>query len=166
MEAIVYTSNSGFTEKYAKMLGKKTGLPVYELSAANKELSKGTSVIYLGWVFANNVKGCAKALKQYSVSAVCAVGLSETGTMSEEVRKAVPLPEDIPLFTIQGGMDHSKLHGINKLLIQMLVKGLSSRKDLSEQEKHMRSLIQKDGDYTDEKNLSAVMEWYHTEKEI
>ena len=31
IRAIVYTSNTGHTEKYARMLGEKTGLPVYSL---------------------------------------------------------------------------------------------------------------------------------------
>ena len=40
MDAIVYTSNTGFTEKYAKMLGGKLFLPVYSLEEA-----KGTQKI-------------------------------------------------------------------------------------------------------------------------
>ena len=30
--AIVYTSNTGYTEQYARLLGKRTGLPVYSLA--------------------------------------------------------------------------------------------------------------------------------------
>lgn len=29
MKAIVYTSNTGTTAEYAKLIGEKTGLPVY-----------------------------------------------------------------------------------------------------------------------------------------
>ena len=32
--AIVYTSNTGFTARYAKALGERTGLPVLELNTA------------------------------------------------------------------------------------------------------------------------------------
>ena len=32
--AIVYTSNTGYTQQYAKLLGEKTGLPVYSLDEA------------------------------------------------------------------------------------------------------------------------------------
>lgn len=63
MNAIVYTSNTGHIAQYAKLLGEKTGLLVYELSTALKKLEKGTSVIYLGWLFANSVKGYKKAVK-------------------------------------------------------------------------------------------------------
>ena len=41
MKAIVYTSNAGHTAAYAKLLGDKTGLPVYALEEAVKKIPKG-----------------------------------------------------------------------------------------------------------------------------
>ena len=120
MQAIVYTSNTGHSADYSKILGAKTGLPVYALSEATKKLQKGTEIIYLGWLFANNIKGYKKATKKYKISAVCAVGLCDTGTAVAEVRKANSISEETPLFTMQGGMDKNKLHGIHKLMINML----------------------------------------------
>ena len=43
-EAIVYTSNTGFTKRYADMLSEITGLKVYDL-ADNKELAENTPII-------------------------------------------------------------------------------------------------------------------------
>ncbi len=40
MKAIVYESNTGFTQKYAFMLSEKTGLPAYLLENAKSELHK------------------------------------------------------------------------------------------------------------------------------
>lgn len=160
MKAIVYTSNSGFTAKYAKMLGEKIGLPVYELTDAANYIQKGTEIIYFGWLFASSVKGYKKAAKRYEISAVCGVGLCDTGALLSEVRKAISLPDSIPLFTLQGGMNHSKLRGINKFMINMLTKGLSSQTNRSESDERMLSLLQNDGDYVSEENLSAVLEWY------
>ena len=73
IHAIIYTSNTGHTEKYAMLLGEKTGLPVYSLSEGKKKLSKGEKVIYFGWISAMRVKGLKEARAQYSVEAVCAV---------------------------------------------------------------------------------------------
>ncbi len=39
-KAIVYTSNTGYTAAYAKLLGEKTGLLVYPLSEVVKSLEK------------------------------------------------------------------------------------------------------------------------------
>ena len=160
MKAIVYTSNTGFTAQYAKILGEKTGLPVYELSDAEKQIEKSTTIIYLGWLFASNVKGYKKAAKKFNIAAVCGVGLCDTGTSLEEVRKAISLPDSIPLFTLQGGIIHSKLHGINKFMINMLIKGMSAKKERSEDDERMLYLIKNDGNYVSEENLAAVLEWY------
>lgn len=160
MKAIVYTSNTGHTAEYAKMLGEKTGLSVYTLSEAAKQLSNGTEIIYLGWLFANNIKGYKKATKNYKISAVCAVGLCDTGTAIAEVRKVNSISEETPLFTMQGGMDKTKLHGINKFMINMLTKGLSAQKERSENDERMLYLLKNDQNYVSEENITAFMKWY------
>lgn len=120
MKAIVYTSKCGHTAEYAGILGKLTGLPVYSLKDAEKQLENGTSVIYLGWLMASMVQGFKKAAKKFKISAVCAVGLCDTGALLSEVQKANALPEGFPLFTMQGGMDKTKLHGPYKLMINII----------------------------------------------
>ena len=56
-EAVVYTSNTGYTRQYAQLLGERTGLPVYSLEEAQRALPSGSSVLYLGWLMAGTVKG-------------------------------------------------------------------------------------------------------------
>ena len=141
MQAIVYTSKNGHTAEYAQILGTQTGLTVYSLKDAEKQLGKGTQIIYLGWLMASRVSGLNKARKEFKVSAVCAVGLCDTGSLLTEVRKVNTLPEDFPLFTMQGGMDKDKLKGFDKLLINMLTKGLASQKERSETDERMLNLL-------------------------
>ena len=161
MKVIVYTSNTGHTAAYSKILGAKIGLPVYALNEAAKKLQKGTEIIYLGWLFANNIKGYKKATKKYKVSAICAVGLCDTGTAVAEVRKANSISEETPLFTMQGGMDKTKLRGINKFMINMLTKGLSSRKERTENDERMLELLTHDKNYVSEENITAFMKWFN-----
>ena len=161
MKVIVYTSNTGHTAEYSKMLGAKIGLPVYALNEAAKKLQKGTEIIYLGWLFANNIKGYKKATKKYKVSTICAVGLCDTGTAVVEVRKANSISEETPLFTMQGGMDKTKLRGINKFMINMLTKGLSSRKERTENDERMLELLTHDKNYVSEENITAFMKWFN-----
>ena len=161
MKVIVYTSNTGHTAEYSKMLGAKIGLPVYALNEAAKKLQKGTEIIYLGWLFANNIKGYKKATKKYKISAICAVGLCDTGTAVAEVRKANSISEETPLFTMQGGMDKTKLRGINKFMINMLTKGLSSRKERTENDERMLELLTHNKNYVSEENITAFMKWFN-----
>lgn len=160
MKAIVYTSNTGFTARYAEILGRQTGLEVWKLSEAVKKLPKGTPIVYLGWLFASNVKGYRKAAKRFQIRAVCGVGLCETGCLLQEVRKAISLPEQTPLFTLQGGMDHSKLKGINKFMISMLQKMLAKNQNPTEDDKRMMELVKNGGDYVSPAHTAAFMQWY------
>ena len=54
--AIVYTSQTGFTARYAALLAERTGLPCRPLKEA-AALPRGTAVIYLGWLCAGGIKG-------------------------------------------------------------------------------------------------------------
>ena len=161
MHAIVYTSNTGHTAAYARLLGEKTGLPVYE--AGDKTLAKGTPVLYLGWLFANTVKGYKKAAKRFRVEAVCAVGLCDTGTAIPDVRKANGMPDSLPLFTLQGGMDKTKLRGINKFMIKMLTKAIGSKQDKTADDERMLYLLENDQNYVSEDHLAAFIAWYESE---
>ena len=48
MEAVVYTSNTGSTEHYAKLLGYELSIFVYSTEEAGNKLPAGTEIIYLG----------------------------------------------------------------------------------------------------------------------
>lgn len=161
--AIVYTSKTGFTRQYAHLLGKRLILPVYSLEDAVYGLGKGSPVIYLGWVHASTVQGYRKASRQFQVLGVCAVGLCDTGTLTDQVRKTTGIPENVPLFTLQGGFDRSKLQGLDRLLISMLVKGLSSQKERTAQDARMLELLTQDGNYVREENLKVFLDWYTME---
>lgn len=87
MNAIIYTTNTCSTEYYAKLLPQKTGLPAYCLAEAKKEVFVGAEVIYLGWIMAGSIKGYANVAKRYQVRAVCGVGMGQTGTQTDSVRK-------------------------------------------------------------------------------
>ena len=162
--AIVYTSNTGHTRQYALLLGKQIGLPVYSLEEANSHLSGGSPVIYLGWVHASHVKGYSAAARRFAVCAVCGVGLCDTGTLTDQVRKATAIAEDIPLFTLQGGIDRSRLKGMDKLMISLLAKGLAAQKQRSAQDERMLELLNKDESYVSSENLAEVVQWYREEQ--
>ena len=162
--AIVYSSNTGHTRKYALLLGEQIGLPAYSLEEAGSQLSGGSPVIYLGWLHASHVKGYAKAARRFDLRAVCAVGLCDTGTLTDQVRNATSIPEGIPLFTLQGGIDRSRLKGMDKLMISMLTKGLASQKQRSAQDERMLELLSRDESYVSSENIAEVLRWYREEQ--
>ena len=168
MNAIIYTTNTGSAEHYAKLLAQKTGLPVYSLAEAKKRVFAGAEVIYLGWIMAGSVKGYAEAAKRYRVHAVCAVGMGQTGTQTDSVRKKSAISADIPLFTLQGNFDVKKLHGIYRLMMEIMVKtageGLAEKKDRTPEEDDMLDMMRCGGERVKEGNLGAVLDWYSAQR--
>lgn len=166
MKAIIYTSCTGSTAEYAALLSDITSLPVFSLEEAKKNLPDGAEIIYLGWVMAGGIKGFTKAAKRYCVRAVCAVGMCRTGEQTDYIRTRNSLPENIPLFTLQGNFDAKKLRGINKLLIDIVVKAitkkLSEKTERTDAENDMLDLMLHGGKRVSCENLREVSEWYET----
>ena len=124
IQAIVYTSNTGYTAEYARMLGEKTGLPVLTLNEAKKSLPVRAPILYLGWLMAGSIKGCGAAIRRFSPRAVCGVGL--TLTPSKKLREQNHIPQTVTVFSLQGGFDMERLHGLDKLLMKILRASLQS----------------------------------------
>ena len=163
MNAIVYTSNTGFTVQYAGLLGGKLNLPAYSLDAAKRELDAGAEIIYLGWLMAGQVKGYKQAAKLYKIAAVCGVGMGAGGSQIKEVRKGNAIPENIPLFTLQGGFELNKLHGIYKFMMNTMKrtmgKKLAAKQDKTADEQDMLDLLVNGGSRVSEENLRSVLDW-------
>ena len=156
--AIIYSSNTGHTKRYAELLGGETGLPVYDLKTAGKDRS--LPVIYMGWLMASTVKDLGKARKRFDVQAVCGVGLCTTGTLLKEVRRAARIPEETALFTLQGGMDLDRLTGIYRKMIDTLTRFVAGRKNPTPDDAEMLRLLTTGGDYVCRENLTEVLKWY------
>ena len=161
--SIVYTSNTGYTAEYARLLGERTGLPVYSLAEAERKLAAGNRVIYLGWLMAGKVQGYKKAVKRYKVQAVCGVGMGGNGSQLQEVRKANAISEKTPLFTLQGGFDIQKLSGVYKLMMTIMIKtagkGLAEKQDRTPEEDVMLDMLTQGGSRVSAENLAEVLAW-------
>ena len=168
MNAIIYTTNTGSTERYARLLAQKTGLPAYSLAEAKKRVFAGAEVIYLGWIMAGSVKGYAMAAKRYRVRAICGVGMGQTGTQTDSVRKKSAVPDSIPLFTLQGNFDMKKLHGIYRPMMEIMVKtagkGLAEKSDRTPEEDDMLDMMLHGGERVKAENLRAVLDWYSAQQ--
>lgn len=170
MEAIIYTTNTGSAEQYAKILAQETGLPAYSMKEAQKKIRPGADVICLGWIMAGTIKGYSAAVRHYQVQAVCAVGMGRTGTQTDAVRKKNCIPGECPLFTIQGNFDVNKLHGMYRMMMELMIrtagKALAGKKDRTAEEDDMLDMMLRGGERVRRENLMEVLEWYHLQEYI
>ena len=161
MDAVVYTSSTGSTEQYARLLGAAAGLPVYALSDAEGAVPRGGAVLYLGWLMAGTVKGYREAAARFSVRAVCAVGIG--GAAQEDAVRTGNRLGDTPLFILPGAFDLERLHGAARLMMRMMRKSLAKRLEAkperTEEETAMLHLLEHGGSLVDEQHLAPVLAW-------
>lgn len=164
MKAIIYTTNTGSTAQYAKMLAEKTGLQAFSMEEAKSKVEAGSEIIYLGWIMAAQVKGCKAAAKKYKIRAICAVGMEKTGTRTEEIRGKTCVPAEIPLFTLQGNFNVKKLHGLYRIMMNMMVKmvtkQLGAKADRTQRENEMLEIMLHGGENVREENLKSILDYY------
>ena len=160
---IVYTSNTGYTEKYAKLLGEQLELPAFSAEQADS-LPEGTEILYLGWLMAGVVKGYKKAAQRFSVATVCGVGMGPAGSQDSDVRKNNAIPQEVPVFTLQGGFDRTKLHGIYRFMMGVMIKVMGSslrkKENRTPEEDAMLEMVTNGGDFVDVRQLDGVIAWY------
>jgi len=165
MKAIVYTSNTGFTARYARLLGEKAALPVYGLKEAKKALAPQTEIIYLGWLQAGQITGLRQAARRYRIGILCAVGLAPAvETQLRELRKRYQAAYPQLLY-LQGGLKMEKLRGpqkwIMKIVCKSLHKQIEEKKELSEADRDTLLLLEKGGDRVDPSALEAILHDLH-----
>lgn len=163
MKAIVYTSNTGSTAYYAKMLSQKIAIPVYSMEEAIKKVESGSEILYLGWIMAGKIKGYEKAAKKYKIKAVCGVGMGKTGTQLAELREKNKIPETTQLFTLQGNFDMKKLRGAYKMMMNIMVKtagkALANKQDRTPEEDDMLDMMVNGIKRVNSENLNEVLWW-------
>lgn len=163
VQAIVYSSNTGFTAQYAAMLGRKTELPVYTLAEAAQKLQKGARIVYMSWLMAGTLVDYKKASKLFDVAAVCSVGLNATQAQADKTRKSSGVPVHVPLFPLQGGYDESKLTGMYrfmmKLVAKMLINQISAKSDKTAEDERMLETLRHGGSYVQAENLIGIADW-------
>ncbi|MDD2492417.1 MAG: flavodoxin domain-containing protein [Bacilli bacterium] len=169
--AIVYKSNTGFTEKYAMMLAETTGLQIVSLVEAKNVIKPKAEIIYLGWIFAGMVSGLNKVRNKYQVKAIGAVGLSENNKENYEVLKKQNKINDEALFYLHGGIDKEKQKGVYKWLFNLVIKisikemNKKPESEITDDEIKKIYYMQHGCDFVSEENLNEFTNWYGENKE-
>lgn len=168
MKAIVYTSETGHTARYAKLLSERTGLPAYSMQEAERKLGRREPVLYLGWLMAGGTKGYQTAGKLFMLEGVVSVGMTKTpnGTLwNRAVQNDAHVVDGARVFYLQGGYDGSRLHGVYRVMMKAVEAGMAKRltkkTDRTPEENDMLSMLHDGGDRVREENLTEILDWIH-----
>ncbi len=167
---IVYTSQTGFTEKYAKTLGEKISGEVITLKEAKKKssdyFSDADCIIYAGWAMAGKVTGAdwmIKRLPAFSgkkLGIICVGASPVDSPLVKEAMDRVLTTEQrsyASLFYLPGGLDYEKMSAPSRLAMKAFASMLKKKKNPTEEEKEMAKLIGGNYDNSDPKYLDPVI---------
>lgn len=164
MDAIIYTSNTGYTKEYAELLSKTICIPAVSIDEAKDYIHSGAEIIYMGWLMAGNIKGYKKAKKKYLIQAVVGVGIADPVFQRDFVIKSNSIGDSMPLFLLQGGFDMGRLKGFYRFMMKVasakMQKGLLQKTDKSSGDEIALKLICNGGSAVKQENLSKIIEWY------
>lgn len=155
--AIVYTSNTGYTAKYAALLSEAIHLPHYTLEEAENALPHGACVFYMGWLMAGKIKGFTGAKNKFRVLGTAAVGLSPEYDNAD--LKNFNGGDDAPIFYLQGGYDKSQLHGFYRIAMGIMEQTLIAKAKKDPSVKPRLALLQEGIDAVKPENLAEIIGW-------
>lgn len=169
---IIYTSQTGFTKKYAEWLAQKTGGDMLELKEAQKKddafFAGYEAIVYGGWVMAASVVKVkwflnkAASWKDKKLAIYC-VGGSPNNNPDVEVMLNKLLDQEqreyIKAFYCQGGFNYERMNAPSRLAMKMFVSALKKKKDPTEEEKIMTQMVATSYDISDEKYLEPIVDY-------
>lgn len=166
---VVYTSQTGFTKRYAEWLADAVGADCLELSVAKKrELSEYDAIIFGGWVCAGSIskiawfKGNIERWPGKKLAVFCVGGspiyspdiapfLERSFTPAERSR--------LKAFYCPGGFNYEKMPAPSKLMMKMFSAALKAQKDKTEAEEAMAKMISHSYDLSDKKYIEPILEY-------
>lgn len=160
---IIYSTNAGSTERYAKMLSEKLSCPAVKISKADK-IDTNEEIIFMSWLMSNTLQDYLKAKESFSnIKAVCAVGLFTNADKLNEVVEKNSIEEE--LFFLHGAFNMKNLTGMYKMMMGMAMKMIKPKLMESEDPK-ARAFAEKidEGiDLVNEEELNKVIEFLNAQ---
>lgn len=169
---VIYTSQTGFTKKYAEWLSTSLHADLLTIQEAKKQrkdfYDQYDAIIYGGWNRAGSVVGAkwffkeATDWKNKKLAIFCVGGFPKEEPEVETNMNQLLTDEQrtyIRAFYCQGGMDYSKMKAPSKLVMKALASALSKKKDASQKDKDMAEMISHSYDISDEKYIEPIVQY-------
>ena len=121
---VLYTSSTGFTQKYAQWIGEALKAEVKEAKKINQtEIERYDCIIYGGWIMGNMIMGLDKIVKMNPKKLyVFAVGSSKEDENVIKTIKEQNKLGDTPTYYFEGGFKFNELGFFKKMVLKMVKK--------------------------------------------
>lgn len=174
-KVVVYTSESGFTKKYAGWIAEALDCCAMDIKEWRKhQPSEFDVVIYGGGVYASSIKGLKKLKEQMKMYPNVRLLVFTTGATPAAAKDLTQKVLDdnftkeerqkIPAFYFQAGLDYGKMSMGSKLLMKMFSSMMAKKADKNEEEKKMAEMMSQSYDICDKESIKELVECARGEK--
>ena len=165
---VIYTSQTGFTKRYAQWIADAAGAECLELSEAKKkDLTSYDAIIYGGWACAGGIsklgwfKGNLDKWGNKKLIVFC-VGASPENSpeIAPTLRQNFSDSEwnKVSVFYCPGGFNYEKMSAPSRLKMKVFIKTLKAKKDKSEADEEMIRMISGSYDISDRRHIEPILE--------
>lgn len=169
---VIYTSQTGFTKRYAEWISEELDADIYELKDVKKKTNDFfetyEAIIYAGWCMAGMVVKVkwfferAAYWKNKKLSVV-AVGASPNDNPEvDEFLNNLLTDEQRPFikaFYCQGGINYDKMNFTSRTAMKMFANSLKNNKNSSEDDRKKGEMISKSYDISDKRFIDPVVDY-------
>ena len=163
---IVYVSNTGFTERYARYLAQNLRCEALSLKEAVSCVRKKSDVIFFGWVNAGKIEGLKKVRKIFNPICVCGVGIAPSDDKTIVSLMDANDLHHAPFFYLQGGFNFDSLKGGNKLKMSiarsLLKKEIEKKENPEASEKALLDILTNGADFVDPNKIKSIADWFYS----
>ena len=165
---VIYTSQTGFTKRYAQWIAETSGADCLALSAAKKKnLDAYDTIIFGGWACAGGISvlGWFKnKLPKWSGKKLIAFCVGASPMDSPEIEPALRRNftdlerERISVFYCPGGLNYEKMPAPSRLMMKIFVRTLKAKKNKTEMDREMIKMLSDSYDISDRKYIEPILD--------
>ena len=167
---VIYTSQTGFTKRYAEWIAERMNGDILDLKDAKKKADSYfdgyDAIVYGGWCMAGKVVNSGWFLTKApgwkgKRLAIIAVGCSPDGT--PEVAEALKqlLTDDqrqyIKAFYCQGGINYDRMKFPYRMAMKLFANSLKNRKNATAKDKEMGEFIAQNHDLAEIRFIEPIV---------
>ena len=166
---VLYNTWTGFTRRYAQLIGKELDCPVQPLKDAPADLSQYDTVVFGSRLHAGTFDGWKKAQKLLRSRGAKKLVVFATGAMPNEAEEQLQTvweqnltPEEqkaIPHFYFQAGLCYERMGGADRAMMKMAAWAMTRKKAKTPEDEAFQNAIRRSYDISDPKYIRPLVDY-------
>lgn len=172
--AVIYTSQTGFTRRYAQWIAEAAGADCFELKQARRrDFLNYDAIVFGGWICAATVRHLdwfvqqlpgwsGKRLIAFAVGGSPAGSPDIPGFMEKTFGTEALRP--VSAFYCPGGLSYENMRAPSRAMMKLFVKSVAARKDKAPHEEEAARMMAHSYDLSDRKYIAPILALLEAER--